>query len=298
MRPTFAVLELFCGIGGCSAALGDRATVTAAVDVNTKALEVYRANFEHPARARSLESLDARDLARWRADLWWLSPPCQPFTRRGLKRDDQDPRSAALLALLPRIDAERPPYLALENVPGFAGSRTHARLLGTLERAGYTIRQHEICPTELGIPNRRKRYYLLATRESLSEPSRAAHELRLAKVIDDRQAPHLQLAPEIANAYSGALDVVDPDDDAAVTACFTAAYGRSYVRSGSYLAWQNGLRRFSPQEVLRLLTFPERFSFPTETPDRLGWRLAGASLSVAVVRQLLSAIPSLARKAA
>ena len=42
------VLELFCGIGGVAAALGNRAQIVAAVDQNRRALSVYAANFAHP----------------------------------------------------------------------------------------------------------------------------------------------------------------------------------------------------------------------------------------------------------
>ena len=111
--------------------------MVAAIDVNHLAVEVYRRNFPHPAAVRTLESLTAGELAAFGADLWWLSPPCQPFTRRGLGRDLADPRTVSLLALIDRIGELPPPYLALENVPGFAGSATHERLRGVLEAAGY-----------------------------------------------------------------------------------------------------------------------------------------------------------------
>lgn len=292
--PELRVLELFCGIGGCAAALGGAARVTAAIDVNTEALAVYGANFRHPAEARNLDSIDRRDLARWRADLWWMSPPCQPFTRRGKRLDDADPRSTALLALIPKIAAERPPFVALENVPGFAGSRTHGRLLAALEGAGYEVRERELCPTELGVPNRRRRYYLVAGRQALAATGEAATRdapRPLAAYLDDEPEAGLELDPAIAQSYRAALDVVDPADPAAVAACFTSAYGRSHVRSGSYLRTPHGPRRFSPREILSLLGFPKAYVVPSGTPRRLAWRLAGASLSVQAVRRTLEALP-------
>ena len=104
------VLELYCGIGGCAAALGPGREIVAAVDINRTALEVYRHNFPHPVVARTIDSIGPADLERWRADLWWLSPPCQPFTRRGLRRDDADPRSASLLHLIELLDRAPPPW--------------------------------------------------------------------------------------------------------------------------------------------------------------------------------------------
>ncbi len=311
------VLELYCGIGGLAAALepaADVAEVVAAVDVNQRALDVYRYNFPaHPVLAAAVESIAAERWQSWDADLWWMSPPCQPFTRRGRQRDLEDPRATNLLTVLERIAEFRPRYVALENVPPFRGSRLHARLLRTLEGAGYSaVRETVLCPTELGIPNRRRRYYLVAGRTplhpTLSPEGRESQPLvPLAAKLDREPSPSLDVAPDLAGRYAGALDVVEPGDPGAVTACFTSAYGRSPVRSGSYLA--NGprgsIRRFSPAEVLRLLGFPSRFrlacGFPPgdspgndDLPASVGWRLAGNSLSIAAVRAVLAAIPDLA----
>jgi DNA (cytosine-5)-methyltransferase 1 len=306
------VLELYCGIGGCAAALDGAATVVAAVDIDRRALGVYRLSFPHPTLTRTIEALSAPELAGFRADLWWLSPPCQPFTRRGLGRDDQDPRSASLLALLDRLQElgpEAPRHLALENVPTFQGSRCHQRLLDTLARGGYHHREGQLCPTELGVPNRRRRYYLVASRDGAPgdwrPPAREAPPAGTLRPYLDGEEDSLFVDPELVRRYRHALDVVHPDEPGAVTACFTAAYGRSPVRSGSYLAVDGPggtggsaseprLRRFSPAEILRLLGFPVTFTLTPDLPPEKAWPLAGNSLSVPAVRRVLSSLPELA----
>jgi site-specific DNA-cytosine methylase len=97
----------------------------------------------------------------------------------------------------------------------------------------------------------------------------------------------------MARQYAGAIDVIDAADPHARCACFTAAYGRSPVRSGSYLATSGGLRRFSPQEILRLLGFPASFRLDLRLTREQAWRLVGNSLSVMAVTHVLSAIPGL-----
>ena len=328
------LLELYCGIGGVAAAVGDLAEVVGAFDVDRVGLGVYRANLPHPASARTLESVGSDELAALAADLWTLAPPCQPYTRRGRGRDVDDPRAQSLLALLGRIAEVRPPYLFLENVPGFAGSRMHARLCETLDGAGYRVEERLACPSELGVPNRRRRYYLVAAGPD-AEPLRTAGlpgvepecaasgaappspDPPLAAYLDPVPDPALAVDPDLVRRYRHALDVVDAEDPAAVTACFTSAYGRSPVRSGSYLqpvraeagaATGSGavprrggasevpapLRRFSPAEVLRLLGFPAGFRLPPGLPRANAWRLAGNSLSLPPVRAMLAAFPPLA----
>jgi site-specific DNA-cytosine methylase len=291
-----AVLELFCGLGGCAAAVEGRARIVAAIDQSRHALAAYAANFPHPVRAQAIEGITDAEWRRSAADLWWLSPPCTPYTRRGVRRDLDDPRARSLLAVMDRLAALRPRYVALENVPGFPGSRAHARLHATLAGAGYQVRETVLCPTELGARSRRPRFYMIAGHGPLAAwPERAdsGPAQPLADLLDPHPSNDFWCGPELASRYTGALDVVDPRAANARTACFTSAYGRSPVRSGSYLLTSTGLRRFTPAEILRLLDFPFSYRLPADMPREIGWRLAGNSVSVRAVRWVLSAIPGL-----
>jgi site-specific DNA-cytosine methylase len=306
-RSPLRILELFCGIGGCAAAVGERADVVAAVDINRVALSVYSRNFKHPVVVRTIETLAAQTFEDWDADLWWLSPPCQPYTVRGRQLDVHDVRAASLLAVLDRIAELRPVYVALENVAGFQGSRAHHRLRETLQSAGYEMREGIVCPTELGVPNRRPRFYLVASRRSLAGPALLPDRprrtetgkngerwlFRIGEILDASPQTELWLPPQFADKYRGAIHLVDPADPAAESHCFTSAYGDSYVRSGSYLATPYGVRRFSPSEILRLLGYPGTYTLPPEMSLRSAWRVVGNSLSLATVRYVLSAIPEL-----
>ena len=290
------VAELYCGIGGCAAALGSAAAVVSAVDINRLALDVYRRNFPHPAAVATIESLAAPTLRDWQADLWWISPPCQPFTRRGRQRDASDSRTQSFLQILARLREVTPRYLAIENVPGFQGSITHSLLLETLASLDFEVQERVLCPTVFGIPNRRERFYLVAGRSPLRElppPTVEAHPLR--SFLDQAPMPELQVDRDLVRKYRHALNVVDPMDTMAVASCFTAAYGHSPIRSGSYVQTTSGLRRFSPTEILRLLGFPSSYTLPADLPLESGWRLAGNSLSIHAVRYVLAAIPELSQ---
>jgi len=290
------VLELFCGIGGAAAAVSGRATVVNAFDTNQQATAVYAHNFSHPVHTRLIEAIPIAELADANADLWWMSPPCQPYTVRGQKRDLDDRRIRPFLHLVDAISVVRPRYVAMENVPGFQGSRSHARLLETLRRAEYDIHERTLCPTELGLPNQRRRYYLVAGKKlhAEAETFTPCGEMRVADLLDDDPDPALDLGDEITQRYRYALDRVDPNDSNARLACFTSAYGRSPVRSGSYLITPRGLRRFSPTEILRSLGFPRGFSLPSDLPVDRAWRLIGNSLSIPAVQSALSVVPELA----
>jgi site-specific DNA-cytosine methylase len=269
--------------------------IVAAIDQSRAALRCYSRNFpDHPAFPLAIESIPAVRWRDWRDDLWWLSPPCPPYTLRGARRDLDDPRSRSFRALVDRLADCRPAALALENVPGFAGSRAHGLLTETLRGAGYDVRETLLCPTELGGSNRRRRFYLVASRTGLRDwPERGGSPRPLSALLDRTPPSGLECDQRLEQRYPTALHIVDVNDPAATTACFTAGYGRSIVRSGSYLRTPTGLRRFSPAEILRQLDFPDDFTLPPDLSLALGWRLAGNGLSVRAVRWVLAAFPGL-----
>ena len=284
------VMEFFAGIGGAARAFEGMADVVAAIDINQNAERVYRANFDHPYIVKSIESLSVSALTDWSADTWWLSAPCQPFTRRGQRRGSQDLRSAALKYLLRILVSHPPRHLLLENVPGFESSGMRNELVMVLKAGGFHITELEICPTVFGVPNRRVRYYLVASRDIHFEWSVTDVETRnLGEFLDQSAVEGSVLAPAILERYQAGMNVVPRD--ARATNCFTAAYGRSMTRSGSFLEEHGRVRRFTPAEIARLLGFQNdefgsSFILPDSLSDQQLYKLLGNSISVTVVRML------------
>lgn len=305
MAAPLRALELFCGIGGFAAAVaGGNVQVVGAFDQDPAALATYRLNFPgHGARQVDLERVNAWELTAGGIDLWWLSPPCQPYCERGARRDVSDPRARSLvhiLELLERIpDDLLPRHLALENVAGFAGSEAHGRLTNILASRGFQVQERFLCPTELGVPARRPRYYLAASRHEMRPaiPPEPRPLRSLAGYLDpdiDGQVPDsLILHPDVVARYGAALPVLEPGVPLACATCFTAGYGRSITSAGSYIQCANSVRHFSPDEIARLMAFPQGFRFPEGIGLRKRWHLIGNSLSVVAVREVLRAFPSL-----
>jgi site-specific DNA-cytosine methylase len=218
-----------------------------------------------------------------------MSPPCAPHGIRGKQGDLSDPRSAAFQQLLRWLPEVRPRAVALENVPGFAGSGAHRAFVQAAEAAGLVHRaEREICPTELGVPGVRRRFYAVASAKPVSVGEVPRRPFPLRDVIDERDARDaLRVPAAVVERFGGAFHRVDPRDDAAVAACFTRAYTRSPVYAGSYLVQGEGVRWFSPEEIARLHGHPEGFSF-AGLPEATAWKLVGNGLSVPVVRWVLS----------
>ncbi len=288
-------LEFFAGIGGFAVAnrsIGEPFHIAAALDINRPASEVYLANFNHPYWVREIDSIPIDQVRGLQADLWWMSPPCQPFTSRGLRRDIDDPRCGPLLRMIEWIGAIRPKWIAMENVVGFAESIARNRLVEQLELSGYLFQETLLCPTALGWPNRRPRYYLLA---SHGQPLPGwkpipVYQPPLASMIDDQDACDLILSESLVANVLTKIDRIERRRPRA-TACFASSYGQTMLASGSYLQTHDGrYRRFSPREVANLLGFPPDFELPTNWPHRRLWKLLGNSLSIPVVSYILEHI--------
>ena len=169
-----AVLELFAGVGGLHYALrraGVPHRVRCAFDVDDSALCVYRHNHgDTPTSSADIVSLSVTQLEAFGADTWLLSPPCQPFTRQGHMLGAADGRTSALLHVISLLrdapDGVLPAYLLLENVVGFESSSARAALRSALLSRAYHTRELWASPSDLGVPNQRTRYFLLARRHS------------------------------------------------------------------------------------------------------------------------------------
>lgn len=237
----------------------------------------------HPDRAVHAWNLAGVSAAALRGfDGWWMSPPCQPFSVKGAQRDVDDPRSAALARLVDLLPTVRPWAVALENVPPFLGSRAHATLLRALD--GYHVWQGVLCPTDLGIPAARRRAFVVACRAPLVEPPPTQVAPRsLQSVLDPAPDPTLWLDPALARRHAHVLPV-----HADRAECFGSSYGRSLLRSGSYLPTPTGPRRFSPAEISRLYGLPDDWPVSRD----VAWRLVGNSVSVDCVRHVLARLPS------
>lgn len=283
-------LELYCGIGGFAAAAEPLGVeVAAAYDASMHVVATYNRNWRTVARQRDILQMKLADFAAAAADLWWMSPPCAPYTRRGNQRDLEDHRAASYLRVLEVLAVLRPPVVAMENVEGFATSQARERLLTAL--AGYAVWEGVVCPTSQGIPNKRPRYYLIARADGVTPaPELPARPLAdWSSYLDpDADVEALRVPPEVVERYGAGFHVMDAGEP--YTTCFTGSYGKSWNYTGSYLRMQDGgLRRFSPREVLNFLGFAPEFVFPEEFDLRQRYKYAGNSLSVPVIGALVRA---------
>ncbi len=298
--PPIRALEFYSGIGAFSqAAKPYGIKVVGAFDQSQWANQVYELNNTHKPSSRNLDSISIKDIPE--ADLWWLSPPCTPYSRRGEQKGMSDPRAKSFLHLIEFMVLKKPATILIENVEGFLHSKMYEHLCQTLQSNGYLVDSIKLCPTMFAVPMLRPRIFIVARLDAatalplVTAPPQASSAKTLSNFIDyglnEVTAAHLLLSEADAEKYESVLNVVDLND-ASIAAqyviCFTSGYYRCRKASGSLLRLESGrLRFFSPEEILALLGFPSNFSL-SDLALPTCYRLVGNSVDVRAIDYLLA----------
>jgi DNA (cytosine-5)-methyltransferase 1 len=167
-KPT--AIDLFCGSGGVTLGLKHVGfDVVGAVDFNEKACATYEAN--HPETLlvnRDIREIDPKvfnPVVKGRLDLLAICAPCQPFSSQNRHKNRDDSRNDLISAALPFVFHFKPNIIFLENVPGIRGSDVFPGFKSALLREGYTVSEPtKVNAADLGVPQRRSRIILIATR--------------------------------------------------------------------------------------------------------------------------------------
>ena len=160
--------DIFCGAGGSSA--GGRAAgveIVAGVDMCTIAARTFAANFPN-ARvfAKRLEDLRIESLkaAVGEIDLLLASPECTNHTcAKGAAPRDEASRATAML-VVEYARALSPRWLVLENVIHMRPWSRYGELKRELGDLGYRLHEHVLDSADFGVPQRRRRLFLVGDR--------------------------------------------------------------------------------------------------------------------------------------
>ena len=174
-------VDLFCGVGGLTHGLRSRGIgVVAGYDVDPSCRYAYETNNDGAAFVQAdIRELSYSDIEHHYRDadvtVMVGCAPCQPFsahTRRNKGRHDD----CSLLDQFSRLVQEGgPDIVSIENVPGLARHDAFAKFTRRLHDLEYDVAYEVLCCGDYGVPQRRRRLVLLASRLcNVSIPQRRA----------------------------------------------------------------------------------------------------------------------------
>lgn len=157
------VVDLFCGCGGLS--LGFQKAgfeVVAAFDRWAAALAVYGLNFVHKAEALDLsnvnESVDV--ISCYKPDMIIGGPPCQDFSSAG-QRNENGGRGDLTVQYAQIIASIKPQWFVMENVDRIIKTQKLVDAKRLFKDAGYGMTQQVLDASYCGVPQKRKRFFLI-----------------------------------------------------------------------------------------------------------------------------------------
>jgi DNA (cytosine-5)-methyltransferase 1 len=189
----YTAIDLFSGCGGLSRGLADAGyRVLAAVDIDQKACETYRANHQDvelligDIRQLSAAKLMRRArLKKGELDLLAGCPPCQGFSTLRARNGHaaaSDPRNDLIEEFARLALSLRPKMVMMENVPALAKYQKFIDFVQRLSSDGYQVVTKVLDVSAFGVPQRRKRLILSASR--LGAPHLAMEETTRTTVRD------------------------------------------------------------------------------------------------------------------
>ncbi|MGD0448495.1 MAG: DNA cytosine methyltransferase [Candidatus Dormibacteria bacterium] len=201
--PLFQVVDFFCGCGGTSLGLQEAGgAILLGIDWDHDAGQTFQANFPDAAfLEEDISELDVEAIAPYVQEsaaiplVFSGCAPCQPFSQQNAQRGRADERSVLLEHFARFVRAYLPQVIFVENVPGIRdyGVRSPLdRFLAVLRHHGYRCQIETLDARDYGVPQRRRRLFLLASRlgrlsfpEATHGPSRLASYTTVGQTIDD-----------------------------------------------------------------------------------------------------------------
>ncbi|WP_242333121.1 DNA cytosine methyltransferase [Anaeromyxobacter sp. SG66] len=175
-----ACVDLFCGAGGLTHGLMNAGVrVVAGVDSDEACRYPYTSNHEGVAfHASDVAKLEASDIEEWFGDarvrVLAGCAPCQPFSSYSQRYETVGTERWSLLNHFARLVKEvEPDIVTMENVPTVKKHTVFHEFVATLESQGYVVWHRVIDCAKYGLPQRRRRTVLLASRHGeikLREP--------------------------------------------------------------------------------------------------------------------------------
>ena len=232
-KVPFRFIDLFSSVGGLSlgaveaiTSLGMRPLPLLAADTDRRALQVYKANY----RPRTTRTESVRRMVDFRVngsgegarfayaptitdstvasfeglvDLVLAGPPCQGHSSLNNHSRHEDPKNLLYLAVPAFAVALGAKHIVIENVPNIVADRHGVveTTISLLRSSGFIVRSGVLAADKLGWPQTRKRFFLVASRDSqprnlkyLAELNARGDPLPVKSVLHDLESVELDEA--------------------------------------------------------------------------------------------------------
>ena len=266
------VVDLFSGCGGMSLGFKEAGfDIVGAFDNWDAAVEIYKANFKHPIYKADLSNADyIQTIKELNPDLKVGGPPCQDYSIAGKR--EMGKRANLTIKFGEIVSQVKPTWVVFENVYNIERFPTLPQLKDILMNAGYGISTKVLDASLCGVPQKRKRFFLVGKLNAING------------FFDDAFVANMSNAPMTVRDYLGdALQtqfyymhprsynrraVFSIDEPSATIRGINRPIPNNYKKHPADKAdISDGVRALTTRERGYLQTFPDSFSFPGVKTD-------------------------------
>ena len=280
--------------------------------------QTYKANYDidDDKFFQDIKLLDGREF-RNQVDLFVGGSPCQSFSVMGKQGGLEEARGTLFYEYARMVDEVQPKVFIYENVTGMIkhdGGRTWKIIQGIFNNLGYKWTHWVLNATDYGLPQNRRRIFVVGFRSDLSdffdklvEPKKMKSLLNMGdllehdipnkyylpekgfkRAIDPNQKKHVALNGIIARCQVACQQYNWFGDMRFETQIPQRIENDSRIYKGEYNNQRGVARCLTPRECLRLMGYDD--SFKIVVPDTQMYRQCGNSIAVNVIMEIVNQI--------
>jgi len=266
------VVDLFSGCGGMSLGFEEAGfDVVGAFDNWDAAIEIYKANFSHPIYKVDLGTDDSTTMIKkLKPDLIVGGPPCQDYSIAGKR--EMGKRANLTIRFAEIVSQVKPTWVVFENVYNIERFPTLPKMKEILMNAGYGISTKVLDASLCGVPQKRKRFFLVGRlyagngffdKSFIADLSDKPMTVR-DYLGDTLQTQYYYMHPRSYNRRA----VFSIDEPSATIRGINRPIPDNYQKHPADKAnLSDGVRALTTRERGYLQTFPDSFLFPGAKTD-------------------------------
>lgn len=261
------VVDLFAGCGGMSLGFENAGfDIVGAFDNWDAAIEIYRANFAHPIYKMDLNKDDCLPIIlSLKPDMIVGGPPCQDYSIAGKR--EIGTRANLTIKFADIVSQVLPKWVVFENVYNIERFPTLTKLKNILTKAGYGFSTRVLDASLCGVPQKRKRFFLVGMLNAQNGFFDKAFTNNMSKkpmtvreyLGDTLHTQYYYMHPRSYNRRA----VFSIDEPSATIRGINRPIPENYKRHHADKAnISDGVRALTTRERGYIQTFPDSFLFP------------------------------------